>query len=277
MKHSFPQRFLLSCFVLLLFTQFVIAQKKPARVKPKINTSTIKEKEIVPTILSAPEPQKNVSKGIVIDERLSVLRSEPSLYALPVQRMRTGRDVMIINKKDADGVTFYRVNALPNNTGWVQADAIVTKGRRGDDERLAKLVNATNGFEQIELASIFLEVFTESNLRPPILLLFGDLIEDQARKLSIEATRKLTRREMAATEAPLHSFYLNYSGLDRYQKMGVMFFFNANTKFLHYNGKTWQEIVKKFPKSSEAEEAKSRLESLKQKLEITEEVKAKKK
>jgi hypothetical protein len=107
-------------------------------------------------------------------------------------------------------------------------------------------------------------------------LLFGDLIEDQARKISIEATRKLVRREMAATDAPLHSFYLNYSALDRYQRLGIMFFFNADMKMLHYNGKTWEEIVKRFPKSSEAEEAKKRLESLKQKLEEKAEEKPKK-
>ncbi|MCU0240280.1 MAG: hypothetical protein MUC29_12635, partial [Pyrinomonadaceae bacterium] len=252
MRSLFSERILFGCLVFCLFAQFAIAQKRPSRVKPKISNPTTTT-NIPPTAIPIPNPDESPiigTKGVVIDERLSVLRSTPSLYALPVQRMRTGRDVVITAKREADGVTFYRVNAEPKNTGWVQSDAIVTKAKRGDDERLAKLVNATNGFEQIELASIFLDIFTDSTLRPPILLLFGDLIEDQARKISIDATRKLVRREMAATDAPLHSFYLNYSSLDRYQKLGIMFFFNADTKMLHYNGKTWEEILKRFPKSS---------------------------
>lgn len=277
MKRLFPKRIFLVCLVFCLFAQIAVAQKRPSkRVQPK--TTSPKTTDVPPTATTIPNPNGNPianptiqpqiigTKGIVIDERLSVLRSSPSLYALPIQRMRTGRDVVISNTKEADGVTFFRVTA-EKNTGWVQADALATKARKGDDERLAKLVNATSGFDQIELASIFIDFFTDSQLRPPILLLFGDLIEDQARKISLEATRRLVRREMAATDAPLHSFYLNYSALDRYQRLGIMFFFNADTKMLHYNGKTWEEIVKRFPKSSEADEAKKRLDSLKQKLE----------
>jgi hypothetical protein len=264
----FPKRLFYICLVFFIFTQFPEAQKLPTRVKRKVNNPTITN--FPPTVTqnqNPNEPRIIGTKGIVIDERLSVLRSKPSLYALPVQRMRTGREVLISDVKESDGVTFYRVNAEPKNTGWVQADAIITKAKKGDDERLAKLVNALDGFEQIELASIFIDVFTDSPLRPTILLLFGDLIEDQARRISIDATKKLVRKEMAATEAPLHSFYLNYSSLDRYQRLGIMFFFNADTKMLHYNGKTWEEIIKRFPQSSEAEEAKNRLESIKQKLE----------
>jgi hypothetical protein len=38
--------------------------------------------------------------------------------------MRRGRAVSITGSKEADGVTFYRVTALPNNHGWVQAEAV---------------------------------------------------------------------------------------------------------------------------------------------------------
>jgi hypothetical protein len=41
---------------------------------------------------------------------------------------------------------------------------------------------------------------------------------------------------MAASGAPLHSFYLNYVSLDRYRKLDNNFVFNPGTKLLHYDG-----------------------------------------
>ena len=139
--------------------------------------------------------------------------------------------------------------------------------RRGDDERLARLVQSSEDFDQIERATIFLENFPKSSLRPAMLLLFGDLIEEAAATLAREAARRLNRREMSATGAPLHSFYLNYTSLDRYRRLGVNFVFNPNTKMLHYDGASWREIIAKFPKSTEAAEAQKRLDSLKEKME----------
>ncbi len=249
---SFSKRLFFAFLAVFLLTYFVEAQKTRPTVKPKSAQTT---------------PQIVGTKGVVVDERLSLLRIQPSLYADSVQRMRTGREVIITGLKEADGVTFYRVNALPKNTGWVQAEAVVTKVRRGDDERLARIVQAGSDFEQIELASLFLEIYPKSILRTPILLLYGDLIEEQARKLSTMATKRLDRREMAASNAPLHSFYLNFVSLDRYRKLGILFLFNVATKQYHYNGAAWEEIVRKFPKSSEVAEAKKRLDSLKEKLE----------
>ena len=68
--------------------------------------------------------------------------------------------VKILETKEADGVTFYRVAAPPNNFGWVQSEAVVGNFRRGDDERLARLIQASNGFDQIELAVNFSRNFS---------------------------------------------------------------------------------------------------------------------
>jgi ribosomal protein L18E len=168
---------------------------------------------------------------------------------------------------NADGVMFYRVMVPPGSSGWVQADAVTGRFRRGDDERLAKLIQASEGFEQIERAMLFLETYPNSTLRPAILLLLGDLVEENAGKLSLEAGRRLNKREMAATGAPLHSFYLNYTSLDRYRKLGINFLFNSSMKTFHYDGEVWKEIIAKFPNASEATEAKKRIDSLKEKLE----------
>jgi len=231
-------------------------------------TRRVPPKPFKKPIASAPVVVRESSNtAVVVDERLAVLRSEPSLFANSIQRMRSGRLVSISGTRQADGVTFYRVNVPPDNFGWVQSEAVFGKYRRGDDERLARLVQASDGFEQIERAGIFLETYSESQLRPAILLLFGDLMEDVALKISGDATKKLDRHEMAASGAPLHSFYLNYVSLDRYRKLGVNFVFNPNAKLLHYDGASWREIIGKFPKSSEAAEAQKRLDSLKGKME----------
>lgn len=206
--------------------------------------------------------------AIVIDERLGVLRVEPSLFSKSFLRMQNGRRISILSSKEADGVTFYRVSAPPNNSGWVQAEAIAGRFRRSDDARLAKLIQASEGFEQIERAQIFFETFADSPLRPAILLLLGDLMEETALKISGDATRRLDRSEMAASGAPLHSFYLNFVALDRYRKININFLFNSNTRVLHYDGTSWREITRKFPDSSEAAEAQKRLVSLKEKMAI---------
>lgn len=245
-------RFSVFPFVFLLFLIF------------SINASAQQKRRTLPKAKNPPAAKLS-GAAIVVDERLSVLRAEPSFAAKPVQRMRSGRTVTISGSRVADGVTFYRINAAPNY-GWVQAEAVFSKSRRGDDARLAKLVQSSDGFEQIERAGIFLEIYTDSPLRPAILLLLGDLMEETALKLSAEATRRLDRREMAATDAPLHSFYLNYVSLDRYRRMSINFVFNSNTKLFHYDGAGWREIIKKNPKSAEAVEAQKRLDALKEKI-----------
>lgn len=204
----------------------------------------------------------------VMDETISVLRSKPSLFADPVQRMRMGRKVKITGVTEADGVKFFRVVATPPAAGWVQADAVFGKFRADDEERLARLVQASIGFEQIEAATHFFDLYPTSKFRPPILLLFGDLLEDAASKLTRDAANRLSRREMAASGAPLHSYYLNFVSLDRYRKLGIVFLFNSSTRQFHYDGDAWKEITTRFVTSNEAIEAQKRLESLKEKMAV---------
>ena len=205
--------------------------------------------------------------AVVIDETLSVLRTKPSLFASPLQRMRRGRRVQILGLTESDGVKFYKISAPPANFGWLQSDAVFGRFRTSDEERFARLVQATDGFDQIELAAAFLEMYPASRFRPPILLLYGDLLEDAATKLSRDASSRLSRREMAASGAPEHSFYLNFRMLDRYRRLGVTFLFNSSMRTFHYNGACWREIARKFPESPEFGEAQKRLDSLKMKLE----------
>lgn len=216
--------------------------------------------------IAATKPREVGQTAYVMDETLSVLRPKPSLFAVPMQRMRRGRVVKILGVSEAEGVKFYRVNAIPTGSGWVQADAVFGKFREGDDARLARLVQSMNGFDQIEAATEFFTLFPTSQFRAPILLLYGDLLEDAAAKLSRDATRQLSRAEMAASAAPIHSYYLNYVSLDRYRRIGVTFLFNPATKQFHYDGASWKELVSKHKETNESGEAQKRLDSLKEKM-----------
>lgn len=231
-----------------------LAQAQPKKPSTTPKSLTLKTVEVGQT-------------AIVIDETLSVLRAKPSLFSDSIQRMRRGRKVRILAVTEADGIKFYRVTAPPSNYGWVQSDAVFGRFRISDEERLARLVQAADGFEQLEIAVEFFALYPESRFRPSILLLFGDLIEEVAAKLSRDATGRLSRKEMAASGAPLHSYYLNFVMLDRYRKLGIIFLFNSATRQFHYDGASWKEIAGKYPMSPEAAEARKRIDSLKLKME----------
>ena len=89
-----------------------------------------------------------------------------------------------------------------------------------------------------------------------MLLLLGDSAEELAAHLSTDAAR---RRKDDPGEAPEFSYYLNYTGLDRYNRRGVNFVFDKSTKRFHYDGAAWRELIRRFPKTPQAAEAKHRL------------------
>lgn len=223
---------------------------------------------------AAPEKQNTATRrapeigkpAVVLDESLAVLRAKASLFADSIQRMRVGRKVVILGVAESDGVRFFRVSVPPARTGWVQAEAVFGNFRPDDEIRLAQLIRASTGFEQIELVVQFRSLYPKSRLMPSILLLFGDLLEEAAGKLSKDAGSRLKRSEMAASGAPMHSYFLNFVGLDRYRKLGIRFLFEAGSRTYHYNGESWQELVVKFAGSPESAEARKRLDSLKAKM-----------
>ena len=202
-------------------------------------------------------------RAVVVDERLAALRDEPSLAARLLQRMSRGRMVAIMGtKRSPEGLTFYRVAVTLRTRGWLQSDAVVLPGRAGDDERLLRLVRASEDFDRIVRARIFLETFPKSSSRPTALLVYAQAAEEAAAKLSRDAARRLEEREMTANGAPVFSYFMNFSGLDRYRRQDIVFTFNATTKQFHYDGAAWREILRRYPRSIEAEEARRRLELL---------------
>lgn len=201
--------------------------------------------------------------AVVVDERLAVLRDAPDLSARLLQRMSRGRIVLVLGAKRApDGLTFYRVAVTRRTGGWLQSEAVVSPGRAEDDERLLRLIRASDDFDRVVRARIFLDMFPRSSSRPEVLMLYGEAAEAAAAKLSRDAVRRLDEREMTANGAPLFSYFLNYSGLDRYRRQGITFTFNRTAKQFHYDGESWREIVRRYPRSSEAQDARKRLDAL---------------
>lgn len=202
-------------------------------------------------------------RAVVADERLAVLRDAPDVSARLVHRLSRGRAVGILGSRRApDGLLFYRVAVTRRTRGWLQSDSVFAPSRAGDDERLARLVNGSEGFDRLARARIFLDAFPRSALRPAVLILYADAAEEAATKLSRDVGKRLDEREMLAGGAPLFSYYLNFNELDRFNKQGVNFILDRKARAFHYDGAGWREILRRYPRSSEAAEARQRLASL---------------
>ena len=206
------------------------------------------------------KPPSGGRLAVVVDERLAALRATPHLNGKLVRRLSRGRLVAIRSvKTSADGIAFLLVNVSSRTHGWIQRDAVVSPSRSGDDRKLLTLIQQSTGFDRISRARIFLDHFPRSPLRPEVLLLLGDTAESLAAKLSLDAARRLKE---ALGDAPEFSYYLNFTGLDRYNRVRVGFAFDKTTKRFHYDGAAWRELIRRYPRSSQAAEAKKRLDLL---------------
>lgn len=204
-----------------------------------------------------------VRRAIVVDERLSVLRSTPDLSGKLLRRMGRGRVVAIRREsRSRDGILFYQVDVSRRTRGWIQREAVISRRQPGGGERLLRLIKSSTDFALLARARIFLDIFPHSPLRPSVLLLYGNEAEQAAAKLSHEAARRLDPEEMKTSGAPMFSYFLNYTGLDRYSRQGVRFVFDREQKEFHYEGASWREIMRRYSRSPEAEEAQKRLLAL---------------
>jgi hypothetical protein len=94
-------------------------------------------------------------------------------------------------------------------------------------------------------------------------MLFGDAAEEAAQKLSRDASRRLNEAEMNASGAPQFSYFLNYNGLDRYNRQGIRFVFDRGHRKFNYDGASWREIIRRYPRSEEAVVARMRVDAIK--------------
>lgn len=199
-------------------------------------------------------------RGIVVDERLAAVRGTPQLNGRLVRRLSRGRQVAIRGfRTTPEGVVFLFVNVTSRTRGWIQREAVVSPGQAGDDRRLLDLIEASLGFDRIVRARIFLDHFPRSPLRPKILLLLGNTAQAQAAKLSRDAAKRLNGTLGSASKS---SYFMNYSGLDRYNRQRVGFVFNRPTGSFDYDGAAWRELIRRYPNTPEATEARKRLGEL---------------
>jgi len=215
-------------------------------------------------VTSATFAKRRVPAGgriaVVVDERLSALRTTPEFSGVLLRRMSRGVLVAIRGeKRNRNGVVFYRVNINSRTSGWIQREALVSPARAGDDARLVRLIKGSEDFDRIVRARIFLNSFKTSEFRPEVLMIYAQAAEDIAGRLSRDASRRLDEKEMTAGGAPVFSYYLNFNGLDRYNRQGITFVFDAREKRFRYDGEGWQELVHRYPRSPEAVEARKRL------------------
>ena len=201
--------------------------------------------------------------AVVVDARLGALRGNPSLNASLVRRLSRGSFVSIRgSQRTGDGILFHRVAVNRRTSGWIQSDAIVAGWRANDDERLLRLIAGPDEFERLARSRIFLDTFPHSPLRPTVLLLYSQAAEEAAAQLSHQAQRQFEKNEVTENAAPLFSYFLNYNGLDRYNRQGARFVFDESTKSFHYDGAALREILRRYPQSKEAPEARATLDKL---------------
>jgi hypothetical protein len=212
------------------------------------------------TLAQKPRVPPGGHLAVVADERLAALRSVPEPQARLLRRLSRGRFVSIRGtSRSRDGLIFYHVVVTRRTSGWLQSEAVIASWRPGDDQRLLGLIDGADEFDRVARARVFLDAFPRSDLRPKVLLILGDAAEEAAAKLSREAERRFEKRELPAGGAPEFSYYLNYSGLDRYNRQGVTFTFDRAAKRFHYEGAAWREILRRYPHNPEAAEARKRL------------------
>ncbi|MCI0664767.1 MAG: SH3 domain-containing protein [Acidobacteria bacterium] len=201
-------------------------------------------------------------RGLVIDERLSALRTKPDLKASLEQRLRRGRRVGIIGAvRGKDGIIFLKVAVTRNTRGWILADALARPGSTADANRLLNLMEeTTDDFIKMKLARLFLEEFRDPRFAPRVLLILGQTAERVAERLSRDARRRIGDVAEKNGRLGRKYYFLNFAGLDRYNRINVKFDYDEEADGLVYDGAAYRELIRRYPRSAEAAALKERIQ-----------------
>lgn len=211
--------------------------------------------------------QHSANRAFVIDDRLAVLRRDPEIQGQVLRRLRIGRPVQIVETRRASAKQpgFYRVAVTRRTRGWIHEAAVAVPGRAGEDKRvLERLTAMDDHFDRVTLCHLFIEKFTNSPLMPQALLLFGEEMDRAAQTLSHNATRRLKNLQEEQADRR-RDYYLSDLGLDRYSKLGVRFQYAEKSGEYVYDGQAYRDLVKRFPRSEQAEASRRHLEEAKEK------------
>jgi hypothetical protein len=206
-------------------------------------------------------------RAVVFDERISALRAQPDLKAPLRQRLRRGRVIGILGAtKNKSGAHFFRVATSRNTRGWVLADAVARRGNLADAERLMRMIEGTeDDFTKIKLARLCADEYRATRFAPRALLILGMAAEAAAGRLTREAKRRIGDEESIGG-LKRRFYFLNYVGLDRYNRIGVTFDYDETEDRMIYDGKAYRELLRRYPRSEEANVAKERLDQLERKI-----------
>jgi len=199
-------------------------------------------------------------RAVVVEERLSALRAQADVKAPLEQRLRRGRAVGILGaKRGKDGQQFLRVAVSRNTRGWLLAEAVVRSGRAADADRLLNLIQETDDdFVKARLARLCADEFRVTKQAPRCLLLLGEAASRAADRLTRDAKRRVGDEEPSAG-LKRRDYFLNFAGLDRYNRAGVTFDYDDQAERIVYDGEAYRELLRRYPKSAEAQAMREKL------------------
>ncbi|MEP7338045.1 MAG: hypothetical protein ABI977_09905 [Acidobacteriota bacterium] len=239
----------------------------PARILARLLFALLTLFIALPRIAEAQTKRKTFVPGqraIVVEERLSALRAQADVKAPLEQRLRRGRVVGILGaRRGKDGQQFLRVAVSRNARGWLLAEAVVRSGNAADAKRLLKLIEETNDdFVKARLARLCADEFRTTKHAPRCLLLLGEAAEHAAERLTRDAKRRVGDEEPGEGQSPnvtKRDYFLNFAGLDRYNRGGVTFDYDQTADRIVYDGGAFRELLRRYPKSAEAQAMKEKL------------------
>ncbi|MBI4851291.1 MAG: hypothetical protein HY819_05635 [Acidobacteria bacterium] len=213
----------------------------------------------LPTYAAAPWNQEGqFQTAIVVDTGLSVLRKSPDITSTALRRLRIGRKIFIISTTKNQGLKYYFVAVTRRTRGYIDASALINPSWQGEDVRLMRLIENAEGVDKIILSQTLVKYFPKSRFCPDALLAEGETAEQIAKELS-KRTSRASFHQLDPELEP-EKYLLNYSGLDKYSRLGVNFFIDSIEKSYRYNGTAYKKILSRYPKSQAALLAKEKLE-----------------
>ncbi|HYE74714.1 MAG TPA: hypothetical protein VEF04_15345 [Blastocatellia bacterium] len=207
-------------------------------------------------------------RAIIFDDQLAALRTRPDLKAPLLQRLRYGRTVGLTGpvRTSPDGMKFFLVSVSRNTRGWLLADAVIRPRHRADAERLSKVIAETEDlYSRMRLARLCADEFRGMAVAQQALFALGEAAEQAAVPLTREAKRRVNGLvENASSTLSGRTYALNYSGLDRYNRIGVTFDYDEAQQRFVYDGAAYRELIRSYPRSANAQLAREKLAKLKQ-------------
>lgn len=203
--------------------------------------------------------------AVVFDDRLSALREQPDVKAPLKQRLSRGRVVGILGSgKSKSGSQFLRVAISRNVRGWVLAAAIARLGSAADGEKmLTAIAESKEDLLKLRLARLCADQLRLPTIAPKALLALGQAAEHAAETLSRAADRRLGDT-VPTSGLSKRDFVLSFNGLDRFNRAGVTFEYDEAGDRIVYDGAAYRELLRRYPRSAEAQTVQARLAKLAQ-------------